>query len=52
MGGRSAPLALLLSILTVGCNSSLQLVLKPPVEEKCKDAGLRGCEEMTDGVLL
>ena len=28
------------------------LVLKSPVQSKCEDAGLRGCPELTDGVLL
>ena len=28
------------------------MVLKSPVEDKCTESGLRGCPELTDGVLL
>jgi hypothetical protein len=52
MGGRVGAPQLLLFAMVVSCNASVQLVLKPPIEEKCKDAGLHGCDEMTEGVLL
>jgi hypothetical protein len=35
----------------VACSAS-QLVLKAPLEDQCSDAGLRGCPELTDGILL
>jgi hypothetical protein len=35
-----------------GCGGAMQIVLKPPVTEKCESTGLKGCEELTDGVLL
>ncbi|MFT3767581.1 MAG: hypothetical protein QM820_19170 [Minicystis sp.] len=37
--------------IVVGCGSA-QLVLKSPVESKCNSAGLKGCPELTEGVLL
>lgn len=43
-------LFLLLPILC-GCGAA-QLVLKPPIESQCGSAGLKGCPEMTAGVLL
>jgi hypothetical protein len=32
--------------------SGVQVLLKNPVESKCGSAGLKGCPEMTEGVLL
>jgi len=34
------------------CGGSISVVLKSPVESKCSSAGLKGCPELTDGVLL
>src|SRR5271167_548745 len=31
---------------------SVQIILKPPIENRCGAAGLKGCPELTDGVLL
>jgi hypothetical protein len=35
-----------------GCGGAASLVLKPPIVDKCKDAGLRGCDELADGAIL
>jgi hypothetical protein len=34
------------------CGGGISMVLKSPVESKCGGAGLKGCPELTDGVLL
>jgi hypothetical protein len=51
MGGRRPRMSLVLTLL-VGCNASVQLMLKQPIHQQCTSAGLHGCEELTDGVLL
>lgn len=51
MGERLPRMFLVLS-LAAGCNASVQLALKAPIQQKCTAAGLRGCEDLTDGVLL
>jgi hypothetical protein len=33
------------------CSGAAQLVLKGPIEDRCSEAGLKGCEPLTDGVL-
>lgn len=38
--------------LLAACGGSIQVVLKPPVEDRCTKAGLQGCPEFTQGVLL
>ncbi|APR87412.1 hypothetical protein A7982_12761 [Minicystis rosea] len=38
--------------LLVGCAGGAQAVLKSPVESKCGSAGLKGCPELTDGVIF
>lgn len=43
--------SLLLLPILYGC-SSVQIILKPPVESECGSAGLKGCPELTEGVLL
>jgi hypothetical protein len=48
------PTRLLIPLLVstlFGCGS-VQIVLKPPIEQQCGTAGLRGCPALTDGVLL
>jgi hypothetical protein len=35
----------------VGCFGGAQLILKGPISDRCSDAGLKGCESLTDGVL-
>jgi len=42
---------LLLPLFLFGCGGA-SMVLKSPVESKCTSSGLKGCPEMTDGVLL
>jgi hypothetical protein len=37
--------------LLVGCGGA-HLILKPPVQEQCDKAKLKGCDEMTEGVLV
>jgi hypothetical protein len=44
------PLILMLPLLWA-CGG-VSVVLKSPVESKCASAGLKGCPELTDGVLL
>jgi hypothetical protein len=51
MGEHLQRLSLILS-LSAGCNASVQLVLKQPIQQQCSSAGLHGCDELTDGVLL
>lgn len=36
----------------VACGGGVSMVLKSPVESKCGSAGLKGCPELTEGVLL
>ena len=38
--------------LAVGCNLSASLVLKTPVANQCTKAGLQGCDQLTEGLLL
>lgn len=42
---------LLIPIL-VGCGGSVEVVLKSPIEKKCGSAGLKGCPELTEGVIV
>src|SRR5262245_31491263 len=37
--------------LLVSCGG-VQIILKSPVEDRCSKAGLKGCPELTEGVLL
>jgi hypothetical protein len=37
--------------ILIGCGG-VQVVLKPPVEDRCTKTGLKGCPALTDGVLL
>jgi hypothetical protein len=39
------------ALASVAC-SGAQMVLRDPIENRCKDAGLRGCEDLADGILL
>jgi len=41
-----------MSLLAADCMDSANLLLKPPVNAGCAKAGLRGCDAMTEGVLL
>ncbi len=34
-----------------GCGGAVSLVLKPPVESTCEEAGLAGCSDLTEGIL-
>jgi hypothetical protein len=43
-------LFLMLPILC-GCGAA-QLVLKPPIESQCNSTGLKGCPELTEGVIF
>lgn len=35
-----------------GCSTATSLVVKPPVVSKCEEAGLKGCDDLADGVIL
>jgi hypothetical protein len=48
---RTLVFSLLLAPILTSCGS-VQIILKPPVEQQCGTAGLKGCPELTDGVLL
>jgi hypothetical protein len=39
---------LIASLGCVGCGSAM---LKPPISEGCKSSGLKGCDDITDGVI-
>lgn len=39
-------------LVLAGCGGSASLVLKTPVSNQCAQAGLVGCDELSDGVLL
>jgi hypothetical protein len=39
-------------VWATGCMGTVDLLLKAPIEDKCKDAGLRGCADLTDGVVM
>ncbi len=43
-----------LSLYALGCSAvgGVSFVLKSPVSSACEDTGLKGCAELTDGVLL
>jgi hypothetical protein len=36
----------------VGCGASAQLVLQKPLTDQCNSTGLRGCPQLTEGILL
>ena len=48
----SAGLAATFAGLCVACVGGAQMVLKSPVSNQCESAGLQGCEQITEGVLL
>jgi hypothetical protein len=35
----------------LSCGGAASLVLKSPIADKCHDAGLRGCDDLADGVI-
>ncbi len=35
-----------------GCGGMVSLVLKPPLSDACSSTGLKGCPELTDGIIL
>lgn len=39
-------------VTCLGCNAALNVVVKPPVVNQCEGTGLKGCDEMTEAVLL
>lgn len=44
---------LLVSVLPILAScGSVQIILKPPVQDRCASTGLQGCAELTEGVLL
>jgi hypothetical protein len=43
--------ALTAVVLAGAACSGAQLVLKSPIQARCTDAGLKGCEDLTDGIL-
>jgi hypothetical protein len=49
---RLVPTSLLTLALLAGCGGSVSVVLKSPVESKCSSAGLQGCPDLTQGVLV
>ena len=50
MLGGSLAISVVMTVL-VGCGGAASLVLKSPIAEKCRDAGLRGCDDLADGVI-
>ena len=42
---------LLPTILLLGCNAGLELTVKPPIHQACESSKLKGCDEITSGVL-
>lgn len=49
---RFARTILLVLPILVGCGGGVQVILKSPVQDKCAQAGLQGCPEITQGVIL
>lgn len=43
--------ASLLAVVSFACAGSATLVLKTPAQQQCTSAGLKGCEEMTQGLM-
>jgi hypothetical protein len=41
----------LLALGALGCGAA-SMVIKPPVQQRCEAAGLKGCPEVVDGVML
>jgi hypothetical protein len=39
------------ALAVLSCGGAASLVLKSPIADKCHDAGLRGCDELADGVI-
>lgn len=39
-------------VLFLSACGGAQAIVRDPIESKCKDAGLRGCEDLADGVAL
>ncbi len=48
---RTGAVAACVLVLT-GCGGAVSLVLKGPISDKCKDVGLRGCDDLSEGVIL
>lgn len=48
---RTATLVTCLLALT-RCGGAVSLVLKGPISDRCKDVGLRGCDDLSEGVIL
>lgn len=40
------------AVLLTGCMGGAQLVLKSPVQSKCEELKLRGCEQLAEGIVL
>lgn len=47
---RDWPLAMALLVGISGCGGA-SIILKPPIVDRCSSAGLKGCEQITDGVI-
>jgi hypothetical protein len=50
MLGGSLAISVVMAVL-FGCGGAASLILKSPIAEKCRDAGLRGCDDLADGVI-
>jgi len=50
-GANSASMAVAFAVAISGCGSA-SLVLEAPIADQCTGAGLRGCDQLTEGVLL
>lgn len=46
-----AVLAIVGTTHTLACGAAAQLALKQPIVDQCASQGLKGCDELTDGVL-
>ena len=44
--------ALGIALAVGGCSTATSLVVKPPVVGKCEEAGLKGCDDLADGIIL
>ncbi len=42
----------LVALVVAGCGGGPRLVLKQPIVNKCTEAGLRGCPDITEGAML
>lgn len=49
---RGVGVGLFAAVVSAGCGGAMTIIVKPPVVSRCEETGLKGCDEITEGVLL